>query len=73
MKEGPTCMVTRRSSTITSFVKLRHYKYEIRCVEQEVAGENEYEQVCADSGLVLIAKPLVHILVHERSLADSGA
>ena len=29
-------------------------------------------QVCSDSGLVLIAEPLVNILVHQRSLSDSS-
>ena len=30
------------------------------------------EQVGSDSGLILVAKSLVHVLVHERSLSDSG-
>ena len=34
------------------------------------SGVND-EQVGADGGLVLVAKPLVNILVHERGLSDT--
>ena len=30
------------------------------------------EQVGSDGGLILVAKSLIHVLVHERSLSDSG-
>jgi hypothetical protein len=57
-------MVTRRSSTITSFVKLSQ-------ISRVSALRAVNTQVGANGGLVLIAKPLVDILVHERCLADT--
>lgn len=35
-------------------------------------GTAKDEQVGSDGGLILVAKSLVHILVHERSLSNSG-
>ena len=37
-----------------------------------VEGKSGDLQVCTDSSLILVAKPLVHILVHKRGLSDTG-
>jgi hypothetical protein len=58
-------MVTRRSSTITSFVKLG-------ASQQRMGQKAVNTQVGANSRLVLVAEPLVHILVHEGGLADAA-
>lgn len=62
-----TCMVTNRSSTMTSFVKLR----DTPAVRHHMAYAGADSQVCTDGRLVLVTKPLVHILVHERGLPDA--
>ena len=45
------------------------------CLVRPSGGQVElsYSQVCTDSGLVLVAEPLVHILVHKGGLPDSTA
>lgn len=60
-------MVTNRSSTITSFVKLR----DTHGQTSNGLAHGADLQVCTNGCLVLVAKPLVHILIHERGLPDA--
>ena len=64
-------MVTNRSSTMTSFVKLEGDLELARLARDAEGGGAKDEQVGSDSRLVLVAEPLVHILVHERGLSDT--
>ena len=64
-----TCIVTNRSSTMTSFVKLGSDS-ELVGLAWDVEGAKD-EQVGSDGRLVLVAEPLVYILVHERGLSDA--
>ena len=50
---------------MTSFVKLQSRSADIPRHEQRDA------QVCSNGGLILVAKPLVDVLIHEGGLADS--
>ena len=61
-----TCIVTNRSSTMTSLVRLEGIQ------RPGLPHTHAHPQVGTDGGLVLVAKPLVHVLVHERGLADSA-
>jgi len=54
---------------MTSLVRLKRSG---KCKNTAGRREAGYGQVGADSGLVLIAEPLVDILVHERCLPDAG-
>ena len=63
-----TCMVTRRSSTMTSLVRLViYYRYRFD------GGKymELYAQVCTNGSLVLIRESLVNVLIHKRRLADA--
>ena len=65
-----TCIVTNRSSTMTSFVKLESDLERMSPAEMRRSARDE--QVGSDGRLVLVAEPLVHILVHERGLSDTN-
>jgi hypothetical protein len=64
-------MVTRRSSTMTSLVRLRRADHEVSQRRAEARDEKD-GQVGAYCCLVLVVEALIDVLVHQRRLADAA-